>query len=83
MDVWENWSFEGEFLIDEANNKYHINDIRSLFFQRQLHNSLMGSKYDIFCLKTALEDKLKSLESHIVIKLVNNDKCIKELRFAL
>ena len=80
---WHGWRFDEEFLIDDANNKYHINDIRALFFQRQLHSTLMGNKSDIFCLKTALERKLKELDSHIVIQLVNDEECIKEIKFNL
>ena len=80
---WKRWSFQGEFLIDEAHNKYHINDIRALFFQRQLHNELLGNKYDIKCLKEALQEKLKELNSEIVIQLVNNGECIKEQRFII
>jgi hypothetical protein len=81
--VWENWSFEKEFLIDDAMNKYHIDDIRSLFFQRQLHQNILGNKFDIVCLKSVLEKRIQELDGEIVVSIVNKDKILREVRIAL
>jgi hypothetical protein len=81
--VWENWSFENEFLIDDAMNKYHIDDIRSLSFQRQLHQNILGNKFDIVCLKSVLEKRIQALDGEIVVSIVNKDKTLKEVRIAI
>lgn len=82
-EIWQGWSFQDQFLIDDAQNKYNIKDIRSLFYQRQLHSSLVGNKSDIVCLKNALEKKLKDAECEIVINLINDGESLKEVKFSI
>ena len=83
LEIWQGWSFQKEYLIDNANNKYNILDIRAMFFEKQLSRNILGNPYDITCLKSALEEKLIKLNSEIVIQLVNNGKCIQEERIVI
>jgi hypothetical protein len=56
---WSGWNFNGEFFCDPSGNKYHQNDINSLFIQRQLSESLVGDNLTIRSLKTHLEEQLR------------------------
>lgn len=59
---WVGWSVDGEWLIDDGGNKYHVNDIRALFMERQVTKSVIGKDYHIRSLKLELENKIKALE---------------------
>ncbi|MGH1427845.1 MAG: hypothetical protein ACRBEE_07885 [Arenicella sp.] len=52
---------EKGIIFDDGNNQYTIGDVRSLHFQRQLHNTLIGNQYEVHSLKKELEEKIKSI----------------------
>ena len=61
-------SFKGWYVLedqgviyDNEGNHYYKDEIRSIFFQRQLHKTLMGDQYEIKSLKKQLEKKLKDI----------------------
>ena len=58
-DLWNGWYFDSEFICDPAGNKYHINEVSTIFWTRQLIESLTGSTFEIYSLKGHLEKKLK------------------------
>lgn len=64
---WENWSFDRHWIIDPAGNAFHINDVKNLWIERQLAQTLHGSKNDVFSLKLELEKRIKELENDVVI----------------
>ena len=56
---------EGEpYLYDDAGNGYHIDEIRAIFFNRQLIQSLTGTPHNpqIASLKRHLEEKINAVE---------------------
>ncbi|MGH1542600.1 MAG: hypothetical protein ACRBHB_19415 [Arenicella sp.] len=57
---FEGWIIDEEkgLLYDDGNNEYTIGDVRSIFYQRQLTNSVIGQDYQIKSLKSHLERKI-------------------------
>jgi hypothetical protein len=64
---WDGWLVDGDFLLDPAGNHYHRNEIRAIFFDRQLIRELRGSDLKIYSLKQELERKLELMKPPIVI----------------
>jgi len=61
--MFDKWMVDEEkgLLFDDGNNIYSIGEIRSLHFQKQLHNTLIGNQYNVLSLKSELEDKIKNV----------------------
>ena len=80
---WYGWRFDNDFIIDDNNNRYHINDVRNIWITNQLTDNLRGKKSNIRSLKTHLENKIKAMEATINISLKNGDETIKNWDIAL
>ena len=65
---FDNWVVDTEngILFDDGNNDFSINEIRAIFFYRQLANTKIGSNYEIASLKEHLEKKIKSIKTPVV-----------------
>ena len=65
--LWDGWIVDGDYLIDPGRNRYHRNEIRAIFFDRQLIRELRGSDLKIYSLKQELERKLELMKPPVVI----------------
>jgi len=65
---FEKWAIDEKkgLLYDDGNNSYDINEIRAIFFYKQLAKSQVGSKYEIASLKEHLAEKIESIRSPII-----------------
>ena len=54
-------------LYDDGNNSYGINEVRAIFFYRQLQSNLIGNTYEIASLKSHLLEKIKSVKTPKVV----------------
>lgn len=61
-DNWHGWYFDNDFIVDPAGNKYHINEVSSIFWNRQLIQSLTGDKMDS-TIKISLENSGEEIKS--------------------
>ena len=66
-DDWYGWYFDRHFIVDPAGNSFHINEVSTIFWTRQLTESLTGSTSNIRSLKTELEKKINALDADITI----------------
>ncbi len=57
---WDGWWFDRHFLVDPAGNAYNQNDIRSVFFTRQLHKEIRGTPLKVLSLKRELERRIRA-----------------------
>lgn len=72
---WQGWYFDTDgFLMDNTGNHYHIDEIRAIFWTRQLTRELMGSQSNILSLKQELKNKIKTINSEITLSW--NDKSV-------
>jgi hypothetical protein len=70
---WQGWYFDTDgFLIDNAGNHYHIDEIRTIFWTRQLTRELTGSQSNILSLKQELKNKIKTINSKITLSWNDN-----------
>lgn len=67
VKFWSGWIVDGDFLIDPAGNHYHRDEIRSIFFTRQLVYELRGSDLKVRSLKQELERKLELMKPPVVV----------------
>ena len=60
---FQGWTIDTEkgIIYDDGNNIYSIGEVRSLHYQKQLHNTLLGQQYNIHSLKKELEEKIKNI----------------------
>ena len=65
---FEQWTIDEEkgLIWDDGNNEYTLGDVRSLFYQRQLHNTLLGQQFNIRSLKSILDKKIKAIKTPII-----------------
>lgn len=57
---WDGWIVDEDFLLDPSGNHYHRNEIRAIFFTRQLTQELRGSTLKVRSLKMELQDNLNT-----------------------
>lgn len=77
---WTGWHFYDDFLYDEAGNRYHVNDVRSVFMTRQLYHSISGFPHNVCSLKMQLEEKIKATKPP-VIEVVYGDGTRRTLKY--
>lgn len=82
-ECWNNWFYDRHFLVDPEGNEYSINEIRAIFWNRQLIESLTGTTSNIASLKKHLETRLKAQPAHINISLNDQHCTIKEWKIQL
>lgn len=73
---WHGWYFDRDFLSDPAGNKYHIDEVRSIFMTRQFMDTVRGDKMTICSMKQYLEERLKKqpvLEISLVESSTNDE----------
>lgn len=58
---WDGWAVDGDFLLDSYGNHYHKDEIRAIFFTRQLVNELTGTTLAVRSMKAHLERKLQQV----------------------
>lgn len=67
VKFWSGWIVDGDFLIDPAGNHYHRDEIRAIFFNRQLTRELRGSTLKVRSLKQELERKISETQAPVII----------------
>lgn len=67
VKFWDGWIVDGDFLLDPAGNHYHRDEIRAIFFDRQLIRELRGSSLKVYSLKQELERKLAVMQTPVII----------------
>ncbi len=82
---WAGWRFRGRYLFDPAGNRYHQNEINAIFYQRQLHQELMGTPFKVKSLKQELERKIKATAPpEVVVKFGDGtQQTLKYNKFAV
>ncbi len=56
---WQGWLCCGQYLIDQAGNKYSPEDVNQCFYGRQLYKELTGNQFQIRTLKGHLKQQLE------------------------
>ena len=61
---FEGWTVDtvDGVIYDEANNHYYLDEIRAIFFYRQLQKNIIGTSGDIISLKMILEKNLNEIQ---------------------
>ena len=61
---FERWTVDTAegIIYDEANNHYYLDEIRAIFFWRQLNKTLIGDQYDIVFLKRELQKRIDAVK---------------------
>lgn len=61
---FERWTVDTAegVIYDEANNHYYLDEIRAIFFWRQLNKTLIGDQYDVAFLKNELQKRIDSVK---------------------
>jgi len=78
-EIWDGWMFDNDLIIDPDGNSYHIDEIRAIFWNRQLISTLTGTRpSNIASLKTHLDRRIKATQSTLNISLCNEAQVIKE-----
>lgn len=62
---WGGWVVDGDFLLDPGGNHYHRDEIRAIFFTRQLTQELRGSTLKVRSLKQELERKIVATQAEV------------------
>ena len=61
FEGWCTEEYDG-YIYDVDNNRYELNEIRAIFFYRQLQRTMIGTKHDIMSLKQILQEKIQKVE---------------------
>lgn len=64
---WKGWRFDGKYIVDPWGNKYHQNEVREIFFTRQLIRELTGSTLQVRSLKEELKRKIEAIQPPKII----------------
>ena len=78
-EIWKGWQFDGDLIIDPDGNSYHVNEVRAIFWNRQLIETLTGNRpSSILSMKAHLEKRIKATQATLNISLANDSQVIKE-----
>lgn len=62
-DCWAGWRFEENYLVDPDGNSYELNEVRAIFWNRQLIKELTGTKDTVRSMKQHLDKKTKAISA--------------------
>lgn len=78
-EQWQHWHFDRDFLLDPDGNHYRQNEIKAIFWNRQLIDELTGRPSHVLSMKQHLDKKIKATQSpRIEISLFSGNQAIKQ-----
>lgn len=75
---WTGWHHDRDFIVDPDGNGYHVDEIRAIFWNRQLINTLTSKRpSNIRSLKQHLDARIKETKATLNISLDTDTDTLK------